>query len=200
MLKKSTTNKQLGLFTTASSLMCKRESKQYEDEKEWHMQFYRNFTCNIDEDVFRPLFDEKMGCPTKAIRQLVAMSILKEGAGCSDETLYENYRYNLLWRAALGLFKISIKTKEGKDTYRYFDKTCIERSKVRRQTESIPWDERKKRNNVEASIFQYSFHTRNNKTRYRGLIKHTLQTIARCAWINMRRLFLYDIERSLQIA
>ena len=131
MFKTSTTNKQLGLFTTASSfLMCKRESKQYEDEKEWHMQFYRNVTCNIDEDVFRPLFDEKMGCPTKA----------------------------------------------------------------------IPWDERKKRNNVEASICQYCFHTRNNKTRYRGLIKHTLQAIARCAWINMRRLFLYDIEMSLQIA
>lgn len=97
-------------------------------------------------------------------------------------------------------WKIPVKTKEGKDTYRYFDKTSIERSKVRRQTESIPWDERKKRNNVEASIFQYCFHTRNNKTRYRGLIKHTLQAIARCAWINMRRLFLYDIEMSLQIA
>ena len=97
-------------------------------------------------------------------------------------------------------WKIPVKTKEGKDTYRYFDKTSIERSKVRRQTGSIPWDERKKRNNVEASIFQYCFHTRNNKTRYRGLIKHTLQAIARCAWINMRRLFLYDIERSLQIA
>ena len=33
MFKISTTNKQLGLFTTASSLMCKSESKQYEDEK-----------------------------------------------------------------------------------------------------------------------------------------------------------------------
>ena len=77
-----------------------------------------------------------------------------------------------------------------------FDKTSIERSKVRRQTESIPWDERKKRNNVEASIFPYCFHARNNKTRYRGLIKHTLQPIARCAWINIRRRFLYDIEMS----
>ena len=65
MFKKSTTNKQLGLFTTASSLMCKRESKQYEDEKEWHMQFYSNVTCNIEEDVFRPLFDAKMGSPRK---------------------------------------------------------------------------------------------------------------------------------------
>ena len=71
MFKKSTTNKQLGLFTTASSLMCKRESKQYEDEKEWHMQFYSNVTCNIEEDVFRPLFDAKMGCPRKPSANLL---------------------------------------------------------------------------------------------------------------------------------
>ncbi|WP_169311297.1 transposase [Hallella multisaccharivorax] len=76
----------------------------------------------------------------------------------------------------------------------------MERCKVRRQTESIPWDERKKRSNVEATIFQYCFHTRNNKTRYRGLIKHALQALARCAWINMRRLFIYDAEMALQIA
>lgn len=66
--------------------------------------------------------------------------------------------------------------------------------------DSILWEERKKRNNVEASIFQYCFHTWNNKTRYRGLVKHTLQTIARCVWINMRRLFLFDVEKALQIA
>ena len=61
--------------------------------------------------------------------------------------------------------------KNGKNTYRYFDETAIERCEVRRLTESIPWEERKKRNNVEATIFQYSSHTRNNKTRYRGLVK-----------------------------
>ena len=52
----------------------------------------------------------------------------------------------------------------------------------------------------EATMFQYSFHTRNNKTRYRTKIKHTLQAIARCAWINMCRLFLYDLEMGLQMA
>ncbi|MCI6120094.1 MAG: hypothetical protein MR717_12595 [Prevotella sp.] len=52
MFKKSTTNKQLGLFTTASSLMCKRESKQYEDEKAWHMQFYRNVTCKTSTKMY----------------------------------------------------------------------------------------------------------------------------------------------------
>ena len=65
MFKKSTTNKQLGLFTTALTLMCKHESKQYDDETGWHMQFYRNVTCNIDKEVFRPLFDEKMDAPRK---------------------------------------------------------------------------------------------------------------------------------------
>lgn len=34
------------------------------------------------------------------------MNILKEGAGCSDEQLFENCRYNLLWHKALGLFNL----------------------------------------------------------------------------------------------
>lgn len=37
------------------------------------------------------------------------------------------------------------------------------------------------------NIFQYSFHVRNNKTRYYGLIKHTFQALARYAWINVHR-------------
>lgn len=515
MFKKSNTDKQLGLFSSPSSLMCKRESKQYDDELAWQSKFYHNVTCKIDEEVFRPLYTTKeFDAPTKHIRQLVAMNILKEGAGCSDEQLFENCRYNLLWRKALGLFnlddecpspasyylfrakiceyektsadhvnlfeqcfkkltaaqvkaykvsgrvvrmdsklissniawysryeiihktlvmsataddiaqisdqmirqragdflgedaaktvyrtdtetmgkhlldlgivikhlldtksdqemvllrrvfneqyevdkdgnvvlrdkakisatsvqnpndtdaayrskagkkvkgystnitetcdesgkpnlitdvqvkpasaadngyvedgvrgteevtgnkveklhadgayqspnnrelandpekgfefiangiqdkptrfdlnlqedgtlevtdkktaevvkakqtnsgkwKIPVIDKNGKKNYRYFDDAAIERCKVRRQTESIPWEERKKRNNVEATIFQYCFHTRNNKTRYRGLIKHALQALARCAWINMRRLFIYDVEMALKIA
>lgn len=514
MFKKSSVNKQLGLFSTPSALMCKRESKQYDDELEWHSQFFRNVTCNIDEEVFRTLQRTEFGAPTKHIRQLVAMNILKEGAGCSDEQMLENCRYNLLWRKSLGLFslddecpsqasyylfrgkiceyertsenhvnlfeecfkklttaqvktykvsgrvvrmdsklissniawysryeiihetlvkstteedvmrvndqmirqhlieflgedaektvyridsetmgkhlvalgiviynllqvcsetekmllrrvfgeqydvdkegnvtlrdkalipstsvqnpndpdaayrskagkkvkgysvnitetcdeehkpnlitdvqvkganaadngyvkkalettkevtgskvdkvhsdgayqscdnrelaadeengfefvangiqgkstrfdldkredgtlevtdkniaevieaikvkdgkwKIPVIDKNGKNAYLYFDDEAVKRNEDRRQMESIPWEERKKRNNVEASIFQYCFHTRNNKTRYRGLIKHTLQAIARCAWINMRRLFLFDVEKALQIA
>lgn len=40
------------------------------------------------------------------IRILIAMSILKEGCGCSDETLYENCCFNMLYRSALGLAKL----------------------------------------------------------------------------------------------
>ncbi|WP_028910746.1 hypothetical protein [Prevotella sp. AGR2160] len=99
MFKKSSLNKQLDLFSTPSSLMCQRESKQYDDELAWQNKFYQN--VKINEEVFRPLYTNKVsGAPTKHIRQLVAMNILKEGAGCSDEQLFENCRYNLLWRNA----------------------------------------------------------------------------------------------------
>ena len=93
-----------------------------------------------------------------------------------------------------GQWKIGVENSKGKKSYRYFDNEAIERSQNRRRMETIPWEERKKRNNVEAAIFQYCFLTRNNKTRYRGLFKQTLQALARCAWINMRRLFLFDVK------
>ena len=102
-----------------------------------------------------------------------------------------------------GQWKIAVESPKGKKSYRYFDNEAIERSQNRQRMETIPWEERKKRNNVEATIFQYCFLTRNNKTRYRGLFKQTLQALARCAWINMRRLFLFDVKNAnlaLQIA
>ena len=97
-------------------------------------------------------------------------------------------------------WKIQVENKDGKKSWRYFGRDQIEKAKTRREVESIPFDERKKRNNVEATIFQYCFHTRNNKTRYRGLFKHKMQAVARCAWINVRRLLLFDLKMTLQRA
>ncbi|MBQ0142537.1 MAG: transposase, partial [Prevotellaceae bacterium] len=125
MFRKSSVNKQFGLFSTPSTLMCKRESKQYDDELEWHSQFFRNVICNIDEEVFRPLYTEKhFGAPTKHIRQLVAMNILKEGAGCSDEQMLENCRYNLLWHKALGLFSLDDECPSQASYYLFRGKIC----------------------------------------------------------------------------
>lgn len=515
MFKKSSTNKQLGLFDSPSGLMCDRESREYDNPSSWHNKFFREVTSNIDEEIFRPLFAEgreggKDGRPNAPIRILIAMSILKEGSGCSDEALFENCCFNMLYRSALGLvtlqekcpsidsyytlrrnmtkyqeetgidlfdkcfkgitrkqaleyrisgksirmdsklissniawysryeiihetlmkqvekfeieaienqlireqalefyaedarktvyrtdsetmgkrllalgividyilmhspagskpllrrvfseqyektedgtisvrdkklvssksvqnpndpdaeyrgksgqkvkgystnitetcdekdkpslithvdvegattadntyvqpgvngteevtgnkvetlhsdgayqsednrkfaekndiefvangiqgkpsrfdleqtgdktlevtdkqtgevitaipvkddkWKILVENKEGKKSWRYFGRDQIDKAKTRREVESIPFEERKKRNNVEATIFQYCFHTRNNKTRYRGLIKHKMQALARCAWINMRRLLLFDLEIALQRA
>lgn len=97
-------------------------------------------------------------------------------------------------------WKIVLENADGKKSYRYFKKEHVDKAEVRRKVESIPFEERKKRNNVEAAMFQYGFHTRNNKTRYCTVFKHGLQAIARCAWMNMRRLFWFDNKLSLQIA
>lgn len=75
--------------------------------------------------------------------------------------------------------------------FRYFEEKDLAASLLRQEIESLPIEEQHKRNNVEADMFQYSFHTRNNKTRYRGLHKHRLQAVRRCAWMNMRRLVIY---------
>jgi hypothetical protein len=99
-----------------------------------------------------------------------------------------------------GTWKIPITNDDGKATWRYFDEKQIAKSVARREVEAIPFEERKKRNNIEATIFQYCFHTRNNKTRYRGLLKHKIQAVARCLWINVRRLLLFDEQIALQMA
>ena len=106
MFKKSSTNKQFEQFNSPSCLMCGRESRIYDNPSAWHNKFYREVTSNIDEEIFRPLFaddreDKKDGRPNAPIRILIAMSILKEGSGCSDESLFENCCFNMLYRRAL---------------------------------------------------------------------------------------------------
>jgi hypothetical protein len=84
-----------------------------------------------------------------------------------------------------------IKTEKG---YRYFTQKDIEAAALRKELKEIPPEVKKIRNNVEATVFQYSFHTRNNKTRYRGLIKHKLFAFARCLWMNLVRITNYEIK------
>ena len=79
-----------------------------------------------------------------------------------------------------------------KGKWRYFDEKAVERSEVRQNLLELPPEELAKRNNVEAAMFQYSFHTRNNKTRYRGLLKHRMHTYTRCMWMNFRRILIWS--------
>ncbi len=71
----------------------------------------------------------------------------------------------------------------------YFGQLAIRASQLRRKMKGRPLDELRKRNNVEASIFQLSLPLRNNKSKYRGLIKQKMWTYCRCLWINLIRIF-----------
>ena len=81
--------------------------------------------------------------------------------------------------------KWRIKTPTG---YYYFGQQAIRASNMRRQMKNRPLEELHIRNNVEATIFQISIPLRNNKSKYRGLIKQKMWTYCRCLWINLVRI------------
>ena len=70
----------------------------------------------------------------------------------------------------------------------YFGQLAIRASHLRRQMKGRPLEELYKRNNVEATIFQLGFPLRNNKSKYRGLIKQKTWAYCRCLWINLIRI------------
>jgi hypothetical protein len=98
--------------------------------------------------------------------------------------------------------KWSIRTEKG---YRYFCQQEIETCARRKDIMQMPSHKRNKRNNVEATIFQLSFHTRNNKIRYRDIIKTKSWALLRSLWINLVRIknFMEQIcqrtQKSVQI-
>ena len=72
--------------------------------------------------------------------------------------------------------------------YYYFSQQAIRTSHMRHKMKGRPLEELRKRNNVEASIFQLGFPLRNNKSKYRGLIKQKTWAYCRCLWINLIRI------------
>lgn len=96
----------IGYVLYPRSLSRHRAKKKYLDPKSWHNQFFTQVTSRIDEGIFQVLFPEgkKSGRPVAPIRVLAAMSVLKEGFGCSDGDLFERCEYDMLTRRALACF------------------------------------------------------------------------------------------------
>lgn len=129
MFKKSSKHSQLNLLSTPTSFLTGSSLKEYEDSKGWHNQFYTQVTQRIDEEQFRPLFCSDNGAPNASICVLVGMMILKEGQGLSDAKLFEECRFNLLTRRALGLFNMD-DSLPAVSTYYLLRKRIVEREKA----------------------------------------------------------------------
>ena len=97
---------QVNLFTSGGSMLRGKSLSLYEDEQSWHNMFRKQITMQIDEDLFKVLYNSRYGTPNASIRVLVAMMILKEAEGMSDERLFENCRFNMLTRSAFGLMNV----------------------------------------------------------------------------------------------
>ena len=103
MFKKAPESFQLDLYSSPASLFTGKTLKLYEDKAAWHNQFRQQVTMRIDESLFSPLYCKDNGTPNSPIRVLIAMMVLKEAEGLSDQKIFENCRFNMLTRSAIGL-------------------------------------------------------------------------------------------------
>jgi hypothetical protein len=133
MFRKTEPQLQFSMYSSVIQHLTETSNNIYKDKNLWHNVFYKEIVSRIDETLFTPLFSETNGAPNSSIRILVGMMILKEGEGCSDQKLFENARFNLLFRKALGLVNMddSVPTESTYYLFRknigeYFKKTGID--------------------------------------------------------------------------
>ena len=67
-IPKESKDKAIQLVQFSFRLMCKRESRMYDDESAWHNKFYKEVTSKVDEDIILSLYttereDNRFGCP-----------------------------------------------------------------------------------------------------------------------------------------
>ena len=106
MFRKTAETVQLNAFTSPGSLFSGNALKFYEDKTAWHNLYRQQVTMRINKSTFSPLYCANNGTPNAPIRFLVAMMVLKEAQGISDEKLFEDCRYNMLIRSAIGLLNV----------------------------------------------------------------------------------------------
>lgn len=106
MYKRSNKSTPPTLFGGLSQQFSGAKSKDFDRSNAWHNIFRDEVTGKIDESIFSVLYFKDNGRPNSPIRVLVAMMILKEGHGWSDEKLCEECRFNLMVMNALGLSNV----------------------------------------------------------------------------------------------
>jgi DNA-binding transcriptional MerR regulator len=107
MFRKSNKDSQINLFEGIPAILEGRSKKQYDDTSGWHNQFRCQIISRIDESPYKVLFSDKMGAPNVSVSLLLGMMILKHAINWNDIQLFEQCRFNLLVRSALGLFNLN---------------------------------------------------------------------------------------------
>jgi len=107
MFRKSNKESQINLFGGIPAMLEGKSKKQYDDSYGWHNQFRRQIVSRIDESPYKVLFSERMGAPNVSVSLLLGMMILKDAMNWNDIQLFEQCRFNLLVRSALGLFNLN---------------------------------------------------------------------------------------------
>ena len=100
MFKKNTKHLQSDMFGMQST-MPETLKKHAVKSEEYH--FYNIIFCNIKEKIFSVLYSDKKSRPNSPINSLVAALLLQNRRVWTYDELFQNIRFNLLVRMALGL-------------------------------------------------------------------------------------------------
>jgi len=107
MFRKSNKDSQINLFGGIPAVLDGKSKKQFDDTSAWHNQFRSQIISRIDESPYKVLFSDRMGAPNASVSLLLGMMILKEAMNWSDLQLFEQCRFNILVRSALGLYNLT---------------------------------------------------------------------------------------------
>ncbi|GIV32362.1 MAG: hypothetical protein KatS3mg030_664 [Saprospiraceae bacterium] len=119
MNERNTPNSELPQSGNIFEIVGEKTAAFLKDERMWWNVFRRDITERIDEDLFSVLYDQEIGRPEAPVRLIVAMLILKEALGFSDEHLFELALYNLSFMISLGMLNLK-DSLPSKQTYYHF--------------------------------------------------------------------------------
>lgn len=125
MFKESDNNPQLDMFPSPSGMLQGSMLADYLKKDAWHNIFREHVVARVNEDIFKMLYSSYNGTSNALVRILVGMMILKVGQGCSDEQLFEQCRFNMLFRSTLGLMNLTGNLPAA-STYYLFRKKVME--------------------------------------------------------------------------
>ncbi|MFW6263856.1 MAG: transposase [Thermotogota bacterium] len=100
MFKANNTHRRKQLFGLTNQLPEKMKKKL--DQTIFPL-FYEAVFCQIDEEVFAPLYSQKVSRPNCPVNIFVGLEILKHLFGLSDEQLFENFYLDIRYKIALGI-------------------------------------------------------------------------------------------------
>jgi hypothetical protein len=103
MFKKNTDHLQTTFFGFENQL---NEAQKKELNESEYSSFYELVFCNINEDLFSPLYSDRGSRPNAPINAMVSALILYNRKNWTYNELFENINFNLLTRKALGLSEL----------------------------------------------------------------------------------------------
>ena len=97
---------QIDMFKDSNQMLSVRSQKLLNSKNAWNVVFKTHFMNNINEKPYALLYNGSQGRPNAPICVMLGMMSLKEMNGWSDSQLFDQCRFNIRVRAALGLVHI----------------------------------------------------------------------------------------------